>query len=426
MNHRCAGPLIVLAVAIAFTGGCRRATPGDLAEADLPSPIVDDVGSYTATTIGSPFEGKPWITHLTISDLDRDGRPDILACDSQKNAIVWLRQITPTEFAETAVMSDLAAPVHITAVDMDGDADLDLIVACMGQIFPTNDRIGSIVVLENDGMQRFTKHVIAERTARVTDVQSGDFNGDGRRDLAVGQFGYDQGEIRWMENRGGWRFDSHSLLNLSGTVNVCVADFDGNGREDIVAVVSQQYEEIHLFDNTSSGSFGHKVIFGSINEDFGSSGLSICDLNRDGRPDLLYSNGDGFDYADPGSRPWHGVQWLENRGGGDFRYHRIGDLPGAYSPVGADVNGDGKIDVVAVSGFNDWKDPGAVSLIAYHNDGNQRFTAHVLAHAPTHLVTVATADFDADGRPELITGGFHAYPPWDRMSRIMLWSQKKP
>ena len=80
-----------------------------------------------------------------------------------------------------------------------------------------------------------------------------------------------------------------------------------------------------------SGTGDQFVFFGSTNEDFGSSGISLCDLNRDGPPDILLTNGDGFDYAEPGARPWHGVQWLENRGGGKFRQQRIGDLLGAYS-----------------------------------------------------------------------------------------------
>ncbi len=73
----------------------------------------------------------------------------------------------------------------------------------------------------------------------------------------------------------------------------------GKGRPDIVAVVSQQYEEIYLFENQGNCVFTSQVIFGSTNEDFGSSGISLCDLNRDGKLDVLYTNGDGFDYAEP-------------------------------------------------------------------------------------------------------------------------------
>jgi len=384
-----------------------------------------DLTRFSAEGIGAPFEGKPWISHVNIVDLDQDKLNDILACDDKALALVWLRQTAPGKFTETTLMSDLPGPVHVEATDLDGDGDLDLLVACMGELFPNNEKIGSVILLENDGRQHFTKHMVAEHVARVTDVRAGDFDGDGKLDLAVAQFGYDQGEIRWMKNLGNWKFESHILLSLSGTINVCVADLNGDRTPDIVAVVSQQWEEIHLFENDGHGNFTDKVLFGSTNEDFGSSGISLCDLNRDGRPDILYTNGDGFAYADPGKRPWHGVQWLENRGDGFFRYHRLGDLAGAYSPVGADLDGDGAMDIVAISSFNDWADPQAVSLVAFMNDGRMNFTQHGLANAPIQLQSCAVGDLDGSGRPAIVAGGFYSYPPFDRMGRLTLWRQNK-
>ncbi|PTY05939.1 VCBS repeat-containing protein [Opitutaceae bacterium EW11] len=371
--------------------------------------------------IGGPIVGKPWIAHVAAVDLDGDGLLDVVACDGQKNEVVWCRQTARGQFEEQVIATGIEGPVHAEAVDIDKDGDLDLLIASMGVIFPSNDKIGSVVILENDGHQRFTKHVVADHIARVTDVRAGDFNNDGRLDLAVAQFGYDQGEIRWMENQGNWNFKSTILLSLSGGVNVCVADLNGDRTPDIVALISQEWEEIFLFENDGSGNFMRKVIFGSTNEDYGSSGISLADVNRDGRPDILYTNGDGFDYADPGARPWHGLQWLENVGGGHFRFHRIADFEGAYSPVGVDFDGDGAMDVLAVSAFNDWKKSTAVSLMLFHNDGQNHFTPVPLAHQPTHLLTVAVGDFDGTGKPVILTGGFHAYPPYDRMSRLSLW-----
>ena len=413
--------LLLALLPVVFTG-CGPDTPA--AKVARSSDAVLDLERFTRESIGNPFEGKPWISHVNVVDLDHDGLKDILACDDKLNAVVWLRQTAPGKFTETTLMAGLPAPVHVEAVDLDGDGDLDLLVSCMGEVFPNNAKIGSIVILENDGHQNFTKHIIAEHVARVTDIRAGDFDGDGKLDLAVAQFGYDQGEINWYRNLGHWQFEAHNLLNLSGTINVCVADFNGDGTPDIAAVVSQQWEEIHLFENDGKGNFTNKILFGSTNEDFGSSGISVCDLNRDGRPDILYTNGDGFAFADPGKRPWHGVQWLENVGGGNFRYHRIGDLPGAYAPVGVDLDGTGVMDVVCTSGFNDWANPEAVSLVAFKNDGQMNFTPHVLARSPIQLITCAAGDLDGSGRPSLVTAGFYAYAPFDRMDRITLWRPK--
>jgi len=419
-HQRVALRLLLASLGLAVLTGCR---PTDVVPpARVPQvSTVAALSRFSRESIGNPYEGKPWISHVKIVDLDGDGRNDILACDDKLNGVVWLRQTAPGKFTESTLMASLPSPVHVEAVDMDGDQDLDLLVACMGEVFPNNDKIGSVIILENDGQQQFSKHIIAEHIARVTDIQAGDLDGDGRLDLAVGQFGYDQGEIRWMRNLGSWQFESKILLNLSGTINVGIADLNGDRTLDIVALVSQQWEEIHLFENDGRGHFTAKILFGSTNEDYGSSGLSLCDLNRDGRPDLLYTNGDGFAYADPGKRPWHGVQWLENVGGGSFRYHRIGDLPGAYSPVGVDLEGRGVMDIVCTSGFNDWKNPGAAALVAFRNDGKMNFTLQVLAHAPIQLITCAAGDLDGSGRPSLVTAGFYSYPPFDRMDRISLW-----
>ncbi len=420
---RLASTAFVLAGLGLMLGGCDGSKNSEASAQDTSVRDVYVAPRLAMQPVGAAVEGKPWTAHVEAVDLDRDGLMDVLVSDGQKNQVTWIRQVSPGVFEEKVLATDIPGPVHTAAVDIDGDGDLDILVASMGVIFPNNDKIGSVIILENDGHQNFTKHVIAEHIARVTDVEAGDFNGDGKLDLAVAQFGYDQGEIRWMENLGNWQFRSHILLSLSGAINVCVADMNGDHKQDIVAVVAQEWEEVFLFQNDGSGNFTNKVIFGSTNEDFGSSGISLCDLNRDGRIDVLYTNGDGFDYAEPGARPWHGVQWLENLGDGQFRYHRIGDLPGAYSPVGVDFDGDGAMDVIAVSGFNDWKNPNAVSLMLFHNDGRMHFTPIPLAHVPTHLLTAAAGDFDRSGHPVIVTGGFHAYPPYENMSRVTLWRQ---
>lgn len=402
--------------------GCKPAPEPVKPILRVKPPSVEASNRFHPQPVGESFTENPWVAHVTVVDLDQDGRPDILGCDAKQSTVFWLRQQADGEFMERQLASNMRAPVHLEAVDMDKDGDLDILIASMSVVFPNNDPIGFIYILENDGSERFTVRPILENVMRVTDVRSGDFNGDGELDLAVGQFGYDQGEIRWLERTGLWEFKSHNLLNLSGTVHVCVADYDGDGSQDIAALVSQQWEEIHLFLNDGKGRFAGKVIFGSTNEDFASSGMSLGDLNQDGRPDLLFTNGDGFGPTPvPGARPWHGVQWLENTGSGNFEYRRIGDLPGAYSPVACDLDQDGHLDVIAASCFNDWFKPGHESLAWFRNNGDMTFTKHILAYDPTHLLTLAVDDLFGTGEPWIVSGAFHAWPPYDAMTRLLLW-----
>ncbi len=392
-----------------------------------PAPAAATVAmSLHPLAIGAAIGEQPWIAHVCPVDLDRDGMLDLVFCDAKENKVIWLRQTSPGVFEEKVLATDMRAPVHVEAADMDGDGDLDILVASMSVVFPNNDKIGTVFILENDGQQHFTPHIVLENTSRVTDVRAADLNGDGKMDLVLAQFGYDQGEVSWLERTGPWEFRRHVLLELSGAINVCVADFNGDHKPDIVALISQQWEEVYYFQNQGYGEFQTHRIWGSTNEDYGSSGLSVSDLNRDGRPDIIFSNGDGFGPAvTPGPRPWHGVQWLENAGEGNFRYHRIGNLPGAYSPVAVDLDGDGAMDVVAVSAYADWnnKNRDVVSLMWFRNDGRMNFEPVALARTPRDLITLAAGDFDGSGKPSLVTGGFYIYPSYDTMSRITLWKR---
>ena len=363
---------------------------------------------------------QPQIAHVTVADLDQDALLDVLVCDAGRRRLSWIRQ-SPKDVYTEQVLAEVRAPGHVEAIDFDGDRDLDLLVADLGELFPSNQRIGSVIVLENAGGGRFVRHAAAEGLPRVADVRAGDLDGDGDQDLAVAAFGYDQGQTLWLENRGNWGFEAHVLQELSGAVNVIVADFDRSGTLDIAALISQEWEEIWIFQNAGGGRFTPRLAWGSSNADFGSSWLAPVDLDRDGDTDLLYSNGDAFDYAPANSRPWHGVQWLENRGANTFALHRIGDLSGASSPAAFDADRDGDIDVAVVSAYNAWNDPAALSLIWLENNGRQQFTMHAVAHSPTHLITLAAADLDGNGTPDLVTGGMHISAPYDRISRVTLW-----
>jgi hypothetical protein len=373
-------------------------------------------------SIGQKFTEPPQISNLAVTDLDGDGFLDVVVCDTKNNFVSWIRQYPAGTYTESVLANELIAPAHVQVCDFDNDGDKDLMIAVLGMLFPSNDKIGSVVILENDGKNNFRKHVIVDKIARVSDVRADDLDGDGDMDLAVAQFGYDDGETRWIENLGKWNFKSHILQNLSGPINVEIVDIDKDGDKDIISIVSQEWEEIYCFVNDGKGNFQPKLLWGSNNEDFGSSGIYIYDVDKDGDIDILYTNGDAFDYIPPLPRPWHGLQWLENKGNLMFEFHRLCNFAGAYNCRPVDIDNDSDLDLFAVSGFNFWDKPESQSFMWLENTGNMQFMKRDIANSPTHLLTLELGDFNNDGLMDMVTGGMHTYPPYDRMSRITLWT----
>lgn len=394
---------------------------GDSGEVQEGNRIGEKIDFLDRQAIGNAFSEPPLIAHIQAEDLDEDGLMDVIVCDDKGNFVSWIRQHPAGVFTEKILADEVIAPSHVQVFDFDQDGDKDLIVGVLGMLFPNNDRIGSVLILENEGNFNYRKRLVVEKIARVSDVRAGDLDGDGDMDLAVAQFGYDDGETRWIENLGNWTFESHILQFLSGPINVEITDIDHDNDLDIISLVSQEWEEIYCFINDGSGTFQPRLLFGSSNQDYGSSGIAMSDLDQDGDEDILYTNGDAFDYIPPQGRPWHGVQWLENKGNLDFEFHRICSFTGATNVRAADIDNDGDLDLFSVSAFNIWESPGSNSIIWLENDGSMQFTLREISKDPTHLLCCEPADFNNDGLMDVVTGGMHTYPPFGRMGRITLW-----
>ena len=62
-----------------------------------------------------------------------------------------------------------------------------------------------------------------------------------------------------------------------------------------------------------------------------------------------------------------------------------------------------------------------IKRIMNKSGGTDNVSGEITANSPTHLLTLELGDFNNDGLMDMVTGGMHAYPPYDRMSRISLW-----
>lgn len=372
-------------------------------------------------TLGPKAQDPPVITNVQVVDFDSDGRADLVVCDARGNRVLWYRQLENGQWEEHVLAEQLIAPAHATVVDLDQDEDLDVVVSVLGNIKPDDTAIGQLVWLERvDG--EFVEHVLLDDVRRVADAQPGDFDGDGDLDLAVAIFGYARGQVLWLENHGQQDFEEHRLHYAAGAIHVPVDDYDGDGDLDIATIVSQEDEEVLIFDNDGQGDFTTRRVFHTFNYDLGSAGLVKTDLDGDGDMDLLLPVGDNLEYKLSYPQPYHGCLWLENDGAGNFSERRIATFGGVYAADAGDIDGDGDQDVVLVSLCNDWRERGTASVVWLENDGKQNFTPWQIDDEPTHLVTVASSDVNGDGRDEVVAGRMVLTPPEQGQEPVTIWS----
>lgn len=377
---------------------------------------------FKRTSVGEGVRGLPLIANVQIVDFDGDGRNEILVCDITGSRITLVEADKHNQWTERILVEHVSVPAHVTAVDFDGDGDQDLLVAILGNILPDDGVIGRVEYYENLGTE-FRKHVLLDHVRRVADVRPGDFDGDGDLDLAVAVFGYARGQVLWLENQGNLHFVEHELHRAPGTIHVPIGDFDGDGDLDIAAIVSQDEEELLIFDNQGQGQFHPRRIWKSVNLDLGSAGLVAADLDRDGDLDFILPAGDNLEDAEAYPQPYHGCLWFENQGEWKFISHRISHLGGTYAAAVGDLDGDQDEDIVLVSMANDWNDPGHASLVWLENNGQQDFRSWQIDSQPIHQITIAMGDLNHDGRMDLVAGGLNLRRPYHRMGRITMWLQ---
>ncbi len=314
----------------------------------------------------------------------------------------------------TKVLATLENPAHSEACDLDGDGKIDLVIGDLGSFLPEDHGDGRVVFLRaKEEGQEYESIVLKEGVGRVCDVQPGDFDGDGDLDLLVAEFGWlETGSVFMLVNEGtneGGKvsFKTQPIDPRHGCINVAPVDLNDDGHLDFVALFSQEHESVDAFINDGKGNFTKQVIFGAPDPAYGSSGITLVDLDQDGDQDLLYSNGDSFDSFE--IKPFHSIQWLENTGNLEFKYHHIAAMPGVHKMVAADFDGDNDNDIVAVSllpnsNANSQAQQNYDSIAVFLNDGKQSFSRFALEVGACFHTSCFPADFDSDGDIDLAVG----------------------
>jgi hypothetical protein len=275
-------------------------------------------------TVGNgPYE-------VVAADLNHDGRPDIAVANTcgnnstcKQGSVSVLLNNGDGTFA-TQVQYPVAAFAGPIAVgDFNGDGSPDLVVTST-----MNGTQGRVSVLLNQGSGSFSPAVSYAAGMSPSGVTVGDFNRDGKLDLAVANATL-VGSFSIFLGNGDGTFQPYinSPTGGSGSLSIATADLNGDGILDL-AIGSTSVVSILL--GKGDGTFQSPQMFSAA------SGVSLvlADLNHDGKLDLALSGTATFEV-------------LLGNGTGAFKSPLQFLAAGGRQIAAADVNGDGKLDIVA-------------------------------------------------------------------------------
>ena len=304
-----------------------------------------------------------------LADVDGDGDLDIIVANGDSNFLTLMLNNGGSFTASNIGISGQASGV--VAADLDGDGDMDLATA--------NGNTNSTSILLNNGAGGFAQTAVLPAGAKPRHLCAADFDGDLDVDLAV--VNRDSNNVSLFSNSGAATFTASGTLAVGADPRfISAGDLDGDGDADL-AVTNHDGNSVSLFTNVSGVfSASSSLLITRPNA------VVMADVDGDGDRDLLVSVGHGG---------VNNVTVFTNSGG---LFAQTGAFNTGLDPqeiAAFDADGDGDLDVAtANAGSNN------VSLL--ENTGVGTFLPAVTVAASTKASGCSAGDLDGDLSPDLV------------------------
>jgi hypothetical protein len=337
------------------------------------NPVAAGTGGYAAAS-------------FVVGDFNGDGKPDIATSGFPQQvgggpsvSVATGKGDGTFNAAQNANVGETATA--LAAGDFRGDGKLDLVLA-------SNLGSNSLTVLPGNGDGTFAAAPAATANVLPFEIEAADFNGDGKPDLAVlGEIG-----VAVLLGNGNGTFRPGPQLTVEGSAPgaFAIGDFNGDGKQDIAVDTGSG---IDVFFGNGNGTFQapKEIVNFAISDNIVSMVAGV------------FVPGGGLDLAvlaltqqSPNNSE---VTLLLNNGNGTFikgQTIHVGD--DASSLATADFNGDAKLDLVTTS----FLPGGNHNVEVLLNKGNGTFNAPVITTPGGRSTTVATGDFNGDGKPDVL------------------------
>jgi len=198
------------------------------------------------------------------------------------------------------------------------------------------------------------------------------------------------------------------LRDIPGAISTKIVDWDGDGKKDILTLFAQNKESIVLFKNTGNGYQETAVLLETMSV-FGSTNFEVADMNGDGKLDIIYTCGDNADYTVI-LKPYHGVYIYLNQGNNQLKQSYFYPVHGCFKPAVKDFDLDGDLDIVTIAFFADYLTQPQESLLYFQNNKGDFQPYEMPGYDLGRWLTMDAADADGDGDDDLVLGNLSMGP----------------